>query len=161
MDGEMLNDYHKDLAPAVQAFALFIRTARTVEKCSNNYLYRKARLSMVKFIVLQALSLKPNTSITELASYAATETHNIGTLVDRMRKEGLVTTRRSRADRRVVNVKLTDKGRETLDIAFPLARDIVDQIMSSMDEADIAVFMKKLGIMAQNANDALIRDKTN
>jgi DNA-binding MarR family transcriptional regulator len=54
-----------------------------------------------------------------------------------------------------VNVTLTDKGWETLNRAMPVAEEIVDQVMSSIDEGDAALLEKHLRTLRQNAHQGL------
>ena len=68
-----------------------------------------------------------------------------------MRQDGLVTAERNSSNKRLVNITLTDKGRETLNRAMPVAKEIVDQVMLSIDEGDAALnlprtnpFLRKL-----------------
>ena len=154
--GKVLDEYHRNKSTLIQAFVLFILTARVVVKYADSYFHNRARLSLVKFIVLQALLLnKEGLSLTDLARYTSTERHNITTLIDRMRKEDLVTTKRGVADRRLVNVRLTEKGTEAVTRAFELSRDVINRVMQDTDEADLATFQKQLSVMNKNASDAL------
>jgi len=91
----------------------------------------------------------------ELAEWTQTERHNITALVDRMKRDGLVTTERHSSDKRLVNIILTDKGREVLNQAMPVARKIVNHVMSSLTEADAALLEKELRVLRQNAHHGL------
>jgi len=115
----------------VSTFILFIQTAQMVLKYSDAYLYRKLRLSVSKLIALQALSRASEGMIpSEIARWTSTERHNITTLISRMKKEKLVTTERNSTNKRLVKVKLTNKGREVYNQSIPV---------------------EKCGIMRQNA----------
>ncbi len=72
-----------------------------------------------------------------------------------MRQEGLVTIERNTNDKRLVNVTLTDKGREVLSRAIPVAREVADRVMLSLAEGDTGLLEKLLGILSQNAHDGL------
>jgi DNA-binding MarR family transcriptional regulator len=87
----------------------------------------------------------------ELAEWTQTERHNITTLVERMKRDGLIRTGRNTRNRRFVNISLTDKGREILMEAMLTAREIVDQIMSSIGDDDALLLEKSLKTMRQNA----------
>jgi len=91
----------------------------------------------------------------ELANWTNTERHNITALISRMKREELVTTKRNSNDKRVVNIKLTNKGREVLSQAVPVAKQIVDQVMLSIAEGDAALLEEKLTILRQNAYHGL------
>jgi DNA-binding MarR family transcriptional regulator len=72
-----------------------------------------------------------------------------------MKQDGLVTTERSSSDKRLVNIKLTDKGREVLGKAMLVAQEIVEQVMLSINEGDAVVIKEKLTAMRQNAHAGL------
>ena len=146
----MINIYHDDAI--LRTFILFIQTSRSALRYADAHLYRKARLSVIKLIALQALVkndgvMRP----TGLAEWTQTERHNITALIRRMEREGLVKSERDMVDRRAVNVILTDKGRRTHRRAMPVAREVVDQIMLSMTEGDSNLLEKMLTVMRQNA----------
>ncbi len=140
----------------LRTFILFVQTARSVLKYADSRLYRKERLSVVKLIALRALASN-NRAMTpsELAEWTQTERHNITTLIDRMRRDELVTAERNTSDKRLVNITLTDKGRETLNRTMLVAKEIVDRVMLSIDEGDVALLEKYLRTLRQNAYDGL------
>lgn len=141
----------------LRTFMLFTQTADAVKKYADALLYRVG-LSSIKLIVLRVLASNGGTMTpSEIAHWTLRERHNITTLVDRMKKQGLVKARRSRRDRRSVNITLTKKGRKFLEEHTPLSRDIVDQIMSSVSEDDATLLEKVLGVLSQNAETGLKR----
>ena len=150
----MVNVDHEDAV--LRTFILFIQTARAALKYADSHLYRKMRLSTIKLIVLRVLAssgglMRPS----EIAEWTQTERHNITALIDRMRKEELVTVECNTSDKRFVDVTLTDKGREVLSKAMPVAREIIDQVMLSITEGDSALLEKPLRVMRQNVNREL------
>ena len=139
----MIDVHHPDAV--LRNFILFVQTARSTFKYLDAHLYDKAGLSVVKLITLQALVsnkgvMRPST----IAEWTQTEKHNVTTLIRRMEKEGLVTTKRNTVDKRSVNVILTDKGREFHHRAMLIAREVVDQVMASITEGDINLLEKIL-----------------
>jgi DNA-binding MarR family transcriptional regulator len=86
----------------------------------------------------------------KLAEKTNTTPHNITTLVDRMKSDGLVTTKRSKVDRRIVRTRLTDKGRPVLAQALPTTRKVVARLTASMNEQDLAASGRLLTIVKQN-----------
>lgn len=150
----LINVDHDD--NILRTFILFVQTAQAILKYADAHLYRKARLSIIKLVALQVLA-SSNRAMTpsELAEWTFTERHNITALVDRMRRGGLVTTEPNSSDRRLVNITVTDRGREVLSQAMPVARKIVNNVMSSLTEADAALLEKELGVLRQNAHHGL------
>ena len=140
----------------LRTFILFVQTAQKVLKYADSHLYREASLSVVKLITLRALASN-NRAMTpsELAKWTQTERHNITALVNRMGRDGLVIAERNSSDKRVVNITLTDQGREVLSQAMPEARKVVNQVMASITESDAIPLEKMLRVLRKNAHDGL------
>ena len=150
----MIDVDHEDTI--LRSFILLVQTAYAILKYADAHLYRKARLSISKLIVMRALaSNKEVMTPSELAKWTQTERHNITTLIERMKRDGLIRTERNPRDRRFVNVSLTDKGREVLMQAMLVARESVDQVMSSISVDDALLLEKSLRTLRQNAHHGL------
>lgn len=142
--------------PVLNAYMLFVQTASAVDKYAEASFYQRAGLSSAWYIVLQVLavnegSMKPS----QIAHWTLRERHNITTLVDRMQKEGLLRREQNIGDKRFVNITLTDKGREALSRATPVARETVNRVMASLGERSITQLIKSLNILRQNAHEGL------
>ena len=139
-----------------RTFILFVQTAPAVLKYTDTHLYRKARISTIRLIALRALASNNGVMTpSEIAEWTQTEPHNITALISRMRRDGLVTAERNSSNKRLGNITLMDKGREMLNRAMPVAKEIVDQVMSSIDEGDAALLEKYLRTLRQNAHQGL------
>jgi DNA-binding MarR family transcriptional regulator len=140
----------------LRTFILFVQTADAIMKYANAHFYRKEGLSVIKVIVLQVLAASGGTMTpSEIAEWTFRERHNITTLVDRLKRDGLVGVERNNRDKRFVSVSLTAKGRKVLKQAMPVARDIVNRVMLSITEGDAVPLEKSLRILRQNAHDGL------
>jgi len=130
----------------LRTYILFIQTARDVMRYVDARLYREGGSSMTQLIVLQALYFK-NSAMTpsDISAWTQTETHNITTLIRRMQRDRLVELERSRGNKRIVKVRLSEKGREKLMHIMPVSREIVDLAMSSLsaEEATLLEHMLK------------------
>ena len=152
----MIDIDHED--PILKTFILFVQTADAVLKYADAHFYRKAGLSVIKFIVLQILAINGGTMTpSQIARWTLRERHDITTLVDRLGQAGLVRTERNTRDKRFVNIILTDEGREVLTRAIPVAREVVNQVMSSITEGDAIPLEKSLVVLKQNAHQGLER----
>jgi DNA-binding MarR family transcriptional regulator len=133
---------------------LLTQTSRLINKYIDAYFYRKARFSFIKFMVLKVLASNNGVMTpSEIAEWTQTERHNITTLTRRLMKDGLVFTKPSDKDRRSTEVILTGKGRETLNRSMPVARDLIEKVMSSFTEADAEKFSQMLKVLRDNAYD--------
>ncbi len=145
---------HED--STLRTFILFVQAADTIMKYANTHLYRKEGISVIKIIVLRVLAAHGGTMTpSKIAEWTFRERHNITTLVDRLKRDGLVRVERNIKDKRFVSVSLTAKGRKVLKQAMPVAREIVDQVMSSISEGDAILLEKSLRVLRQNAHDGL------
>ena len=153
----MRNVDHED--NILRTFILFVQTAQAIMKYANIHLYRKTRLSTTKLIALRVLANNNGTMRpSELAEWTQTERHNITTLIDRMKRDGLVTTERNSINKRHLDVTLTDKGHEVLSQAMPVAKDIVDHVMSSFTDVDVVPLENSLRVLGQNVHHGLEHD---
>src|SRR4030042_3535381 len=139
-----------------ETFILFVQTSRVVNKYYKTYLNRKLGLSVSQIAILTVLY--DNNGImhpSALADITYTERHNITVIVDRMKKKALLRTERDPIDKRLVNVILTDKGREVYVQAAPIVYECVQQIASVLSEDNAIIVQRPLRILRQNAKDLL------
>src|SRR6188768_208842 len=80
-------------------------------------LARRADLTGPQLTVVKMLEQIGDLSLSELSERIRAQNSTVTGIIDRMERENLVTRERSKEDRRVVYIKLTDKGRK-------LAREI-------------------------------------
>ena len=140
----------------LRTFILFVQAGDVTMRYANAHFYRKEGLSVIKVIVLQVLAANGGTMTpSEIARWTFRERHNITTLIDRLRRDGLVRVERNSSDKRSVNVSLTAKGRKVLKQAMPVAREIVNRVMLSISEGDAIPLEKSLRVLRQNAHDGL------
>jgi DNA-binding MarR family transcriptional regulator len=146
--------YHNDVIE--RTLMLMTQTFRLVNKYIDAYFYKKAHLSLIKFLVFKILaSEKEGMTPSQLAEWTQTELHNITTLVARLKRDGFVSTERNNVDKRSVNVILTDKGRKTLEDSIPVAREIIRHIMSSITEPEAIKCSQILEVLKDNAYKGL------
>jgi len=140
----------------LRTFILFVQAGDVIMRYANSHFYRKEGLSVIKVIVLQVLAANGGTMTpSEIAEWTFRERHNITTLIDRLKRDGLVSVERNNRDKRFVNVSLTAKGRKVLKQAMPMAREIVNRVMLSISEDDAIPLEKSLRVLRQNAHDGL------
>jgi len=133
-----------------------VQAADVIMKHANTHFYRKEGLSTIKVIVLRVLAANGGTMTpSQIAEWTFRERHNITTLIDRMKRDGLVRIERNNRDKRFVNISLTAKGRKILKQAMPVAREIVNRVMLSISEGDAGPLEKSLRVLRQNAHDGL------
>ena len=78
-------------------------------------------------------------------------------MISRMKRDGLLDTERGKRDKRFLKIKITDRGREVLREAMPVAQQVLDQLMSSISQNDALLLEKVLSVIRRNAYDGLER----
>lgn len=137
-------------------YNLLLRTAIIVQKYSDSTLYKKAGLSTVKYIVLEILASSDNpVTPSEISRLIVRERHDVTTLIDRMKRDGLVEVEPSATDRRSVHIILTALGQEKLEKAKPVVEDIMGQVMKKVGETANKSLSRLLTTLNQNALDGI------
>jgi DNA-binding MarR family transcriptional regulator len=77
-------------------------------------LARAAGLTAVQFRVLQIVGERGLTTATEIARRMRVSQATVTSLVDKLVRHGMVKREKSQADRRQINILITDRGRETI-----------------------------------------------
>lgn len=153
---DIINIKHEDAI--LRTFILFVQTSYAVMKYTDAHLYKNAGLSTIKFIVLKILANNGGTMApSEIARWTIRERHNITTLLDRLEQDKLVRTSRNRRDKRFMDVTITRKGRSLLRQAMLVAKEIVNQVMTSISETDAIRLEILLSSLRQEAHHGLER----
>ncbi len=146
----------KNPDPIVRSFVLFVHTADAVLKLGDAFFYRQAKMSSIKFMVLQVLENHGGSLIlSQIAEKTLRKAHGITTLVRRMQKDHLLEAKRDKKDRRYVVVTITDEGRALAKELMSISGRIVDQVMSSVREEDAIHLQEVLRVMNKNTHEVL------
>jgi DNA-binding MarR family transcriptional regulator len=108
--------------------------------------HASVRASRTETGVLQALSVGP-CRITELAAREGVTQPAITLLVNRLAARGLVRRECEPADRRVVLVSLTGRGRDVWNRLRAEYRALVHEEMAALDDDDVEVLARAVGIL--------------
>ena len=141
----------------LRTFILFTQTARIANKYQNTYMKGKSGLSVIKFIVLMAFFYNPAVPVTasHIAKWTDTDPNNVTTLINRMKREGLLESTRDKKDKRYIKIKITEKGLKTLKDSMVPAQKVIEQLMSSVTQKDALSIEKVLKVIRRNAYDGL------
>ena len=96
--------------------------------------------------------------VTELAEYMGVTPSTMSLNLTRLEKGGFVSRARDPADRRVMNVRLTESGERMRDSATVLDPDLVDAMLSGLRPEDRRRAVDGLAILA-GAADSLVARK--
>jgi MarR family 2-MHQ and catechol resistance regulon transcriptional repressor len=109
-------------------------------------------LTTPQFGVLEALHHLGPMSLGELADKLLVTGGNVTYVMDRLEEQALVSRWRSPDDRRVVEARLTDRGRELIEQCFPGHASFIETLVRPLEEDErdeLRRLLKKLGRSVQ------------
>ena len=127
---------------------LLPRMMRGFTRRESNYLSR-GKITIPQLGVLEHLSRSREIPMNALASHLGVTRPAATGLADRLIAQGLVARQGDRADRRVVRVRLTPKGRRVLDNIWNQKRRMIQQVFGQISPADRAQYLATLERVAQ------------
>lgn len=98
-------------------------------------------LTSVQFAALDAIRSRPDTDQARVAELIAYDRATIGGVIERLEQKGLVRRVVSEKDRRARELSLTPEGERVLSALLPIVREVQDEILGSLGDADRAQFL--------------------
>lgn len=111
--------------------------AVVAEQTSREYAKRyreKFGISIPEWRVLAHLSQAGSVSIREIYEKVAMDKPKVSRAAQRLEAAGYVTKRENPQDRRLVELSLTAKGRETIEAILPIARSYEAEVMDRLGD---------------------------
>lgn len=99
-------DIKNDVDQVIETIVYLYTESRRLTK----ELARRASLTGPQLTVVKLLESIEDLSLSELSERIRAQNSTVTGIIDRMEREGLVVRERSKEDRRVVHIKLTEKG---------------------------------------------------
>ena len=121
---------------------------------------RTGKITVSQLTTLQALyfanrALTP----TQISRVLPLETHSVSPLLDRLHKRKLVTRRRSKNDRREVEVEITEQGLDLLRSLGPSIHEAMESVFHKLSEQERDVLVKLARKVSHASADYLGADK--
>lgn len=110
-------------------------------------------VTRIQWIALYYLDSEESISQKNLAIKMKTKDPSIARLLDRMERDGLVKRVKSKEDRRVTYVGLTDKGKRLKDEVFPEGERFSDMLLDGISDDDLKTFQKVLDALVMNVSN--------
>jgi MarR family transcriptional regulator, organic hydroperoxide resistance regulator len=121
-------------------------------------LARRAQLTGPQLTVVKILESIGDLSLSELSDKIRAQNSTVTGIIDRMEREGLVQRVRSTEDRRVVHIRLTDKGAK-LAREIPIEpMEIFRSALESLTAQEMRDLMKILSKVAKRVKQIVRRD---
>lgn len=109
-------------------------------------------LTAMQWEPLLLLSLGRADTVAALARECQMDCGAMTRMLDRLEQKQLVQRHRSETDRRVVNLTLTDKGREAAAAIPPVAREELARHLHEFSSAEIELLVSMLSRMLENGS---------
>jgi len=117
------------------------RTRDVLRTCEDR-VFGEYGLTSEQYSVLVTIKyLQEPVRVTDLAHWLERSTNSVSMIVDRMVKAGLLTRKRDRGDRRVVNVFITSKGENALKPATMAGWNLIREVLSPLSDEDRQAFV--------------------
>lgn len=107
-------------------------------------------ITRIQWVSMYYIDEFENISQRELSNLMCVKDSSIGRLIDRLERDGIVTRTRSKEDRRVITLSLSEEGQQRFDILLPLGQEFNDQLIKNIPEEDLETFENVLKTMLSN-----------
>ena len=136
------------------ALGMWIKLARSFSVFNKRIVdqIRTFGLTQAQFSVLECLGHLGPLTIGQICKKMLVTGGNMTVVIDNLVKQDLVERVPSQTDRRAIEIKLTEKGRELFDRIFPQHARYVAQIASVLtpqEQEHLSRLLKKLGFALQ------------
>lgn len=111
---------------------------------------RPASFTLSKWRLLSSLKSRGICTITELAACTVMKHAVASRILTEMEREGLVSRRQSKADQRMVHIRLTRKGEAMFQQAHKIFVEHQEQALRGLSRSDITVLLRHLRKIQNN-----------
>ncbi len=109
-------------------------------------------LTAAQWRPLVILDLKQAETPAEIARIMNTDTGAMTRMLDRLEKKGFINRIRCKTDRRVINLKLTDKGNQVTKKLMPTVATVLNKALDGFNKEEFELFKQFTMRMLNNLN---------
>ena len=147
-----------DIKPEVDQILEAILYLYTESRRITKELARSVLLTGPQLTVLKMLEGVGDLSLSELSERIRAQNSTVTGIIDRMEREGLVVRERSKEDRRVINITLTEKGSRIAREVSVEPMEVLRASLESLSAAEMRELMKILTKIARRVQAIVKRD---
>jgi DNA-binding MarR family transcriptional regulator len=154
MSAGLPNDLKAEVDSILEAIIYLYTESRRITK----ELARRAELTGPQLTVVKMLETVGDLSLSDLSDRIRAQNSTVTGIIDRMEREGLVLRVRSTEDRRVVKIKLTEKG-ERIASDIPIEpMEIFRSALATLTLAETRELLRILNKVAKRVQQIVRRD---
>ncbi len=163
MDRSSSSPIPTEIKPEIDQVLEAILYLYTESRRITKELARRVELTGPQLTVIKMLQAVGDLSLSELSERIRAQNSTVTGIIDRMEREGLVARSRSTEDRRVVHIKLTEKGarigREIAVEPMEILRDALEGL-SPAESRDLLRILTKIARRVQSIvkHDPLLQE---
>lgn len=135
----------------IEIWMLFRKVLAVAQRIAEEDL-RKYDSTPSQFGILLNLSEENLIPMSELSRQAACVNSNITSIISRMEEKGLVQRNQDQRDRRIVKVKLTEKGKELIEQTLPAHYQFLKNLLEFYNEEELEQLYKLLSKFYENVS---------
>jgi DNA-binding MarR family transcriptional regulator len=153
MSGSLPNDVKAEVDQVLEAVIYLYTESRRITK----ELARRAELTGPQLTVVKMLETVGELSLSDLSDRIRAQNSTVTGIIDRMEREGLVLRSRSTEDKRVVRIRLTEKG-ERIAREIPVEpMEIFRSALSSLSAGETRDLLRILTKLARRVQSLVRR----
>ena len=114
---------------------------------------QNTEITRVQWIALYYLKTMKRISQRDLSNLMNVKDSSAGRLIDRLERDGFIERERNDADRRVIYIKLTEKGDQLICDLMPIGVQFNDDLLTGIDEQELMIYEKVLKKMISNITE--------
>lgn len=117
-----------------------------VTKRADRFLNSRFTLTIPQYQLLLAAMTQADTTLGGLSEHLNCSRGNVTGIVDRLERDGWLARERSSEDRRVITVRLTDKGRQILEVQREVTKELMNlaEIWSPDERQDLMHILARM-----------------
>ncbi len=146
--------------PEVDAIVETIIYLYTESRRVTKGMAREVGLTGPQLTVIKLLETFGDLSLSNLSERIRAQNSTVTGIIDRMEREGLVSRERSASDRRVVYIRLTDKGRRLAQKIEVEPMQVFTKALVELSAADLKDFVRILGKLQKRVRAELAAHRT-
>ena len=120
-----------------------VRAIVRATNLNSRWIEQRTGMSLAQLVALQELAERPATSLNELAARTGTHQSSVSVVVTRLVERGYVRRSPVDGDRRMIQVEVTDAGREVVRNAPPTVFQQLNEALNGVPADQMAAQMER------------------
>jgi DNA-binding MarR family transcriptional regulator len=158
--GSMIDYYQAETLSAHRSVGYLLRRATSLMQARAEAIFTERDITFMQWVVLMHLRDRLACTAAEICRSAGHDSGALTRIIDQLEARALLQRRRSCEDRRVVELRLTGRGRETVEAMIPPMVDCMNAALNGFtaEEADRMIqLLNKFvaGLLPAGANESI------